>query len=121
MKVFPLPYVFDVDKDTTYSTTTVVFQSQKKQVQRGAIAALNTWRIQCKGDEIQLKTLEAFHDSVGGNADPFLFYNEDGVQIAARFAEPKLSKKLFREFTLDNPTHGNVVGFTANITIESVI
>lgn len=118
METFPLPYTFEITKDTKYATTTVKFQSQKKQVQRNAVQPSISWKINVKGSVDNHKTLESFHDRMGGNAVPFYFLDENLVQQKVRFAEQGMSVKLLREFTLDNPTHGKVVGFTADITLE---
>lgn len=119
--VFPLPYTFDVEKTNEYVNRTVVFESQKKQKQRKAISRLTSWKITVKGDNTQRQALEAFHDSVNGDAGSFNFTDENGTQVLCRFVDGKLPITLKREFTSSNATHGNVVGFTCSLTIEKVI
>lgn len=121
MLTFPLPYTFGVDEDITFATVSVVFESQKKQVQRRAINPARTWKISCKGNATDLQTLIDFQNSVGGNSSTFYFTDPYDVQQAVRFADPKLSLKVTREFTSGNTTHGTIVGFTADITIEKVL
>lgn len=118
METFPLPYTFDVTKDVTYATTTVTFASQKKQVQQNAVNPMVKWKIQCKGDNDQRQTLELFHGRMAGNVHPFYFYDENNVQQTVRFSDQGLSIKLLREFSTTQVTHGNVVGFTAEVTVE---
>lgn len=79
---------------------------------------MTQWKIQCKGTNEQRHTLESFHASMGGNTRVFYFYDENLVQRTVRFTEPKLSIKAIRDFTTSNETHGTVVGFTAEITLE---
>lgn len=119
--VFPLPYTFDVDKTNEYVNRTVTFESQKKQKQRKAISRLTTWKITVKGNNTDRQTLEAFHDTVNGDAGSFYFYDENNTQVLCRFVDGKLPMTLKREFTSSNATHGTVVGFTSTLTIEKVI
>lgn len=96
----------------------MVFESQKEQVQQVAVNPMTQWKIKCKGNDTQRQTLESFHASMGGNTKVFLFTDENGVQRQVRFADPKLSTNIIREFTTTNATHGTVVGFTADITLK---
>ena len=118
METFPLPYVFSIDKDVTYKTTSVSFQSGKKQVQRTAVSPETKWKIQCKGDNAQRILLESFHGRMGGNTKTFYFYDENNEQRIVRFAEQGISMKLIREFSTTTVTHGTVVGFTCDVTVE---
>lgn len=118
METFPLPYLFDVDKDTTFATRSIIFESQRKQVQQLAVNPMIQWKIQCKGSIDDLDTLEAFHHRMAGNTKVFYFTDDRLVQRKVRFAEPKLSRKLIREFSTTNVTHGIVVGFVADIVLE---
>lgn len=110
--------MFEVNKDITYATRTVTFESQKKQVQQVAVNPMTQWKIQCRGTDEQRKTLESFHARCGGNTRVFYFYDENMDQRTVRFAEPKLSTKVIRDFSDANVTNGTVVGFTAEITLE---
>ncbi|WP_371380747.1 hypothetical protein [Sporomusa aerivorans] len=115
---FPLPYVWEVEETSTYATRTVTFESQKKQIQRVAVNPLQTWKITCKGSPEQRLILKNFHDSVGGNSNVFNFVDPDGVTQVCRFAENKLTITDIREFDPTDVTHGKIVGFTAELTIE---
>ncbi len=121
MLTFPLPYVFGVSKDIEFKTTSVVFQSGKKQVQQNSVNPLITWKIACRGSDEQRKILENFHKTVGGNTQSFHFIDENLEQRTVRFSEPKLSIKVIRDFSNVNEIHGTVRGFTADITLELVL
>jgi hypothetical protein len=87
-----------------------------------AISPMKTWKISCKGSNTDRLTLETFFDNVGGNCSPFYFTDENGTQQTVRFADSKLQiSNIYREFTLENITHGNPVGFTAEITLETAL
>jgi len=115
MTTFPLPYVFEVDKTNAYVNRTITFESQKKQKQRVAISKLMTWEISCRGSNADRLVLEAFHDSLSGDATPFYFNDENGVQQTVRFAEGKIKFHLKRDIA------GIVQGFEAKMAIELVI
>ena len=121
MQTFPLPYVFEIKKKSKYFNTTVTMQSKLKQIQRTAIGILRTWDIVCKGDNDERELLEAFYDEMYGISGKFIFYNENNEAITARFASDEPEYNLIREFSTTEVTHGVVVGFTANLSIESVI
>lgn len=121
LQTFPLPYKFEVDKEKQYATKTVVFESNKKQIQQLAIKPIVTWKINVKGTPEQLTTLESFFDSCSGNARNFLFIDEWGNNQTVRFADNKLTYKEFRDFNTGSKTNGFVVGFDATLTLESVI
>ena len=120
-KVFPLPYLFDVDKTSEYINRTVIFESQKKQKQRKSINKTTTWKITLKGNNEQRLILEKFHDAVNGDAGKFYFVDENGKQVLCRFADGKLPIVLKREYDAYSDTNGTVVGFSCDITIEKVI
>lgn len=121
METFPLPYVFEAKKKSKYANTTVVFQSQLKQVQRNAIGVLRTWSITCKGDNDDREILEAFYDDMYGTHGQFTFYDENNAPVTARFATDEPEYTLIREFSTTEVTHGKVVGFTANISVEGMV
>lgn len=121
MEIFPLPYLRDFKKKSKHSTTSVVFQSGKKQVQRNAVKPLKTWSFQCSGLKEHQEILEAFHDAHGGNTVPFQIYNDNDELVTVRFADPELQCDLVKEIDVTSPTGSKVVGFTANINVESVI
>lgn len=123
LETFPLPYSFryDVEETNEYVNRTVVFESQKKQKQRVSINKLETWKITIEGSPEQKAILKSFHERMGGDAAPFLFYTPDGEQVSARFSDGKLPITNIRELDLNNPTCGNIVGFTCELTIEKVI
>jgi phage-related protein len=110
--------MFDVDEGMTFENTEVKFNSGKKQVQRHAVNPVETWKITCRGDDTQRKTLKNFWKQQGGNATPFYFTDPDGNQRTVRFSTGTYSGKAIREFDITKDTHGNVVGFTAEITVE---
>ena len=118
---FPLPYLFDVEETSTYATTTIVFSSQKKQVQRHGVNPLETWKIDLKGTPAQKTTLKDFWDSIGGNAGKFLFVDPDGNTRTCRFSDNKLTIVDKREFNASSDTHGTIVGFTCETTVEVVL
>lgn len=123
LEVFPLPYSFrtDVDEVNEFLNRTVVFESQKKQKQRVAIAKMESWKIQLEGSPAQRTALKAFHERMGGDATPFTFYTPDNIAIVARFSDGKLPIKDIREFDPNSLTKGKIVGFTCELTIEKVI
>lgn len=121
MEKFPLPYLFDVDKKTTYSTKEVVFESGKKQIQRTAVQPKKEWTFSCRGDNTQREVLENFFDSVGGNTTPFLFEDENGKQQTVRFSQNGLTIRVKRDYSLSSGTKGIPVGFEASITVERVL
>ncbi len=118
---FPLPYKFDVDRELTFATKTVVFNSNKKQVQQLSINPISTWKINIKGTPEQLDILTRFFNAQGGNTKGFIFIDENGNDVTVRFAEPKLTTKIIRNFDVGSPTRGYVVGFDATVTLESVL
>lgn len=118
LPVFPLPYLFDVEETSTYATTTIVFNSQKKQVQRHGINPLRTWKIELKGTPAQKQTLLSFWDSIGGNAGTFSFVDPDGNTQTCRFSDNKLTITDKREFNTSSDTHGVIVGFTCEAIVE---
>ena len=121
MEIFPLPYLRDFSGKSKYATTKVVFASQKAQVQRQSVKPMKTWSFECSGLIEHLATLQAFHDSHGGNTVPFQFYDEHDVLTTVRFTDPELQYKFLKELDTASPTGSKVVGFTSNITVESVI
>jgi phage-related protein len=121
LPVFPLPYLWEVDKSNEYVNRTIQFESGRKQKQRVSVNKLQTWKISIKGDRKQMDLLEAFHESVTGDAGQFLFNTPEGNLVVCRFADGKLPIKEIREFTLKTPTHGIIVGFQCDVTIEKVI
>ena len=118
---FPLPYLFDVERDDEFSTKTVVFENNKKQVQQSAILPVTTWKINVKGTPAQLQELLSFFNNVGGNTRTFAFTDEFGNDQTVRFADKKLSIKEKRDFNKGSSTNGFVVGFEATITLEGSI
>jgi phage-related protein len=118
METFPLPYLFLVDKDITFATRSVVFESQKKQIQQVGVNPMTKWKISCRGNNDDRLVLESFQYRMGGNTRTFYFTDENLVQRTVRFADQGISLKLTRDFTTANVTHGTVVGFTADITVE---
>lgn len=121
MAQFPLPYQFEVNKTVSYATREVVFESQKKQIQQLAQKPVIDWEIECRGTIDDLRILEEFFDSVGGNTRSFTFLDEYDQPQTVRFKENKLSYKILREFSPTSGTKGTAVGFTATIGIEKVI
>lgn len=115
---FPLPYIADVDETSTFATTSVVFSSQKKQVQRKSIVPLDSWKITIKGDVAERDILKTFWNNVGGNTDKFYFTDPTNTQRLCRFAENKLSITDIREFSSSSATKGTIVGFKCDATIE---
>lgn len=118
METFPLPYTFEIDKEITFATTEISFQSGKKQVQQNAVNPSIKWKIQCKGSNEDRQTLESFHGRMAGNTKVFYFTDENLVQRTVRFSEKTLSIKVIREFSTTNITHGTPIGFTSQITLE---
>ena len=118
---FPLPYIADVTETTAYATKTVVFSSQKKQVQRQGINPLRTWKISCRGTPAERLAFKTFLDNVGGNSEKFYFIDPDGVTQICRFSGNSTEIKDLREFDITSPTHGVIVGWTAELTIENVL
>lgn len=118
---FPLPYVFDVQHTSTYATKSVKFYSQKKQVAIQSVHPVKSWQINVRGDYDDLKTLKGFFNAHYGDAYPFIFVDEDGNEQTVRFQEPKLNVKEYRDFNINSPTNGTVVGFEGTITLEEAL
>ena len=118
---FPLPYVFEIDTTKKYATTTVTFNSQKKQVQILSQHPLKSWVITVKGTPDDLTTLQNFFDNRYGNAYPFIFIDEFGNEQQVRFASPQIQTKVKRNFDTSSPTNGQVVGFEASLTLEEAL
>lgn len=118
---FPLPYIFEVEKGLKYATQEVVFESGKKQVRQLSVNPTRTWAINLRGTPEQQKVFEEFTRTVGGNTRTFIFTDEFGVDQICRFATNEFNMKVLRDFTVENGTHGNAVGFTATVNIEKVI
>lgn len=118
---FPLPYVFEVQHTASFSTKTVKFYSQKKQVAIQSIHPVKTWQINVRGNAADLKTIKGFFNAHYGDAYPFIFIDEDDNEQTVRFSEPKLNLKEYRDFNVNSPTHGTVVAFEGSITLEEVL
>ncbi len=118
---FPLPYVFEITTDKKYATKTVVFNSQKKQVQILSKNPIKNWSISVRGTKDDLETLTNFFDNRFGNGYPFTFTDEFGNEQTVRFSSPQLTTKVKRDFNPTSPTNGSVVGFEATITLEEVL
>lgn len=118
---FPLPYIFEVEKGLKFATQEVVFASGKKQVRQNALTPVRTWSISLRGTVEQQKIFEDFCETVGGNTRHFVFTDEFGKDQICRFATNEFNLKVLRDFTIENGTHGNAVGFTASVQIEKVI
>ena len=114
---FPLPYVFEITTDKKYATKTVVFNSQKKQVQILSKNPIKNWSISVRGTKDDLETLTNFFD----NRFPFTFTDEFGNEQTVRFSNPQLTTKVKRDFDPTSPTNGSVVGFEATISLEEVL
>lgn len=123
MEIFPVPYSFrhDIEENNEYVNRTVTFESQKKQKQRVSISKLESWKITCEGTPEQRLLLKEFHERMGGDATPFLFYTPDNIQVIARFADGKLPIIPKRELDLTKPSLGTIVGYTCELVIEKVI
>ena len=118
---FPLPYIFEVEKGLKFATQEVVFASGKKQVRQNAVTPTRTWNISLRGTTEQQKTFEDFCETVGGNTRHFVFTDEFSKEQICPFATNEFNLKVLRDFTIENGTHGNAVGFTASVQIEKVI
>lgn len=123
LETFPLPYSFrfNVEENNEYINRTVVFESQKKQKQRVAIHKLESWKVTIEGTPAERVILREFHERMGGDATPFLFYRPDGTVVQARIADGKLPVKNIRELDTSSPTCGKIIGFICELTIEKVI
>ena len=116
-----MPYICEVEKGLKFATQEVTFESGKKQVRQLAVTPKRTWSISLRGTTDQQKIFEDFCESVGGNTRPFLFIDEYGKEQLCRFATNEFNMKVLRDFTIENGTHGNAVGFTANVQIEKLL
>ena len=121
LETFPLPYVYEIDKTTSFATKTVVFNSQKKQVQIQSPNSISTWAVKCRGTKEDLGTLEKFYQSHYGNGRTFYFTDELGNQRTCHFSDNKMTLKVYRDFNPKSKTHGNVVGFEATVNIEEAL
>lgn len=118
---FPLPYIFEVEKGLKFATQEVVFSSGKKQIRQNAVNPQRTWSISLRGTVEQQKIFEQFCETVGGNTRTFIFTDEFNQDQICRFATNEFNLKVLRDFTVENGTHGNAIGFTASVQIEKVL
>ena len=119
--MFPLPYRFQTIVGVAYATREVVFESQNKQVQQLSINPIEDWQIDVAGDVDDYIKLHKFFKEVGGNARPFIFFDEANRPRLVRFSSNKLTITAKREWKHNNVTNGEIVGFTGNLSVETVI
>lgn len=118
MLIFPLKYVFDVDKTVSFATREVSFEGQNKQIQQLSTNPMKSWNITVRGTPQERVILESFFEKVGGNTRPFVFMDERNRPRWCRFADSKLSINEKRDFSNHFNPQGDVVGFEAKIVIE---
>lgn len=118
MLIFPLKYVFDVDKTVSFATREVSFEGQNKQIQQLSTNPMKSWNITVRGTPQERVILESFFEKVGGNTRPFVFMDERNRPRWCRFADSKLNITEKRAWTNEFNPQGDVVGFEAKIIIE---
>lgn len=118
MLIFPLKYVFDVDKTVSFATREVSFEGQNKQIQQLSTNPMKSWNITVRGTPEERNILESFFEKVGGNTRPFVFMDERNRPRWCRFADSKLNITEKRAWTNEFNPQGDVVGFEAKIVIE---
>lgn len=118
MLIFPLKYVFDVDKTVSFATREVSFEGQNKQIQQLSTNPMKSWNITVRGTPQERTILESFFEKVGGNTRPFVFMDERNRPRWCRFADSKLNITEKRAWTNEFNPQGDVVGFEAKIVIE---
>lgn len=118
MLIFPLKYVFDVDKTVSFATREVSFEGQNKQIQQLSTNPMKSWNITVRGTPEERNILESFFEKVGGNTRPFVFMDERNRPRWCRFADSKLNINEKRDFSNHFNPQGDVVGFEAKITVE---
>lgn len=118
MLIFPLKYVFDVDKTVSFATREVSFEGQNKQIQQLSTNPMKSWNITVRGTPEERNILESFFEKVGGNTRPFVFMDERNRPRWCRFADSKLNITEKRTWTNQFNPQGDVVGFEAKIVIE---